>query len=77
MTYGGFKLYIFDVDGTLRWTRISGQRYPLAGDEWQLMPNVAEKLRAIPWASDAGPRFGIVSNQSGVGEGLLSRHEAA
>src|SRR5690606_38943475 len=44
--------------------------------DWSLMPNVAETLRAIPWRSGAGPWLGIVSNQSGVGENLLSERAA-
>ena len=65
------KLYIFDADGTLRWTRIAGQRYPLAPDEWALMPNVAEYLSAIAWSSN-GPWLAVASNQPAVGEGRLS-----
>lgn len=65
------KLYIFDADGTLRWTTVPGQKYPLQLDEWQLMPNVAERLRAIPF-SDDGPWLGIASNQNGVAAGELS-----
>lgn len=48
------RLCIFDVDGTLRWTTMPGQKHPLASHEWRLMPNVAERLSAIPW-SDTGP----------------------
>ena len=71
----GPKLYIFDVDGTLRWTRIQGQRYPLEPHEWSLMPNVADVLRSIPWSND-GPWLAFASNQPGVGAGLLSAREA-
>jgi len=69
------KLFIFDADGTLRWTHIAGQRYPLSGDEWSLMPNVEAIMRAIPWAEN-GPWLSVVSNQSGVGEGLLDAASA-
>jgi HAD superfamily hydrolase (TIGR01662 family) len=65
-------LYMFDVDGTLRWTTVPGQRFPLRSDEWRLMPNVAETLARI-WLDGPTPMIGICSNQSGVGEGQLSR----
>lgn len=69
------RLYIFDVDGTLRWTTVPGQKYPLRASEWRLMPNVAERLRAIPW-SPSGPWLGVASNQNGVAEGLLDERLA-
>jgi D-glycero-D-manno-heptose 1,7-bisphosphate phosphatase len=69
------RLFIFDVDGTLRWTHTPGQRYPLADGDWSLMPNVGEVLRAIPWSRE-GPWLGIASNQPAVGAGLLSEHQA-
>jgi D-glycero-D-manno-heptose 1,7-bisphosphate phosphatase len=69
------KLYIFDADGTLRWTRVPGQRFPLASDEWALLPNVAERLAEIRWSS-TGPWLAIASNQPAVGEGVLSERLA-
>jgi HAD superfamily hydrolase (TIGR01662 family) len=69
------RLLIFDADGTLRWTTVPGQRYPLGADEWRLMPGVAERLRAIPWSKD-GPWLAIASNQCGIGEGLIDRELA-
>lgn len=39
-------------------------------EEWELMPNVAAVLRAIPWGP--GLRLGVASNQHGVGLGQLS-----
>lgn len=69
------RLYIFDVDGTLRWTTVEGQKYPLAKDQWRLMPNVAARLAQIAW-SDSGPWLAVASNQTGVGEGLISRQLA-
>lgn len=65
------KLYIFDADGTLRWSVIPGRRYPLAAGEWQLMPGVAARLRSIPFARQ-GPFLAIASNQDGVARGELS-----
>ncbi len=65
------RLFIFDADGTLRWTTVPGQKYPLARHEWKLMPGVAEKLRAIPFGL-RGPWLAIASNQNGVAAGELS-----
>lgn len=69
------RLYIFDADGTLRWTTVPGQKYPLHSNQWQLMPNVSGRLRAIPWSA-SGPWLGIASNQNGVAAGELSNHMA-
>ena len=69
------RLYIFDADGTLRWTTVDGQKYPLRSSEWRLMPNVADRLSAIPWSPD-GPWLAIASNQNGVAEGLLDEATA-
>lgn len=64
------RLYIFDADDTLRRTLVPGQPCPRASGEWELLPGVAERLRAIPWGRAA--RLGIASNQDQVGYGLLS-----
>ena len=69
------KLYIFDVDGTLRWTRTPGQHCPFAADEWGLMPNVAQVLRAIPSTAES-PWLAIASDQPGVGDNIISREIA-
>lgn len=69
------KLFIFDVDGTLRWMHTPGRRYPLAVGDWSLMPNVAQVLRAIPWSAES-PWLGIASNQPGVGAGIVSEAQA-
>jgi D-glycero-D-manno-heptose 1,7-bisphosphate phosphatase len=72
---GSVKLYVFDADGTLRWTAIPGRKYPLASSEWRLMPGVAARLRAIPWSAE-GPWLAIASNQNGVAAGELSEEHA-
>jgi histidinol phosphatase-like enzyme len=69
------RLYIFDLDGTLRWTTTPGARYPRRVDEWRLMPGVAERLSSIPWSA-SGPWLAIASNQCGTGEGHLGRETA-
>ena len=69
------RLYIFDADGTLRWTTVPGQKYPLHPDEWRLMPNVPERLGAIAWSA-GGPWLAIASNQNGIAEGLLTETAA-
>ncbi len=69
------RLYIFDADGTLRWTTIPGQPCPNGPGEWQLMPGVRQKLRLIQWGlHDA--RLGIASNQGGVAAGFMTREVA-
>lgn len=75
MTDAAPDLYIFDLDGTLRWTARPGARYPLVDDEWHLMPGVAARLSAIPW-STRGPWLATASNQCGVGEGLIRAEDA-
>lgn len=69
------RLYIFDADGTLRWTTVEGQKYPTRSCEWQLMPNVKERLAAIPW-SPGGPWLAIASNQNAVADGILDESTA-
>lgn len=66
---------MFDADGTLRWTTTPGAKYPVRAGEWRLMPRVERTLRSIPWGDD-GPWLGVCSNQSGVGEGLLTSEAA-
>lgn len=68
------KLYIFDADGTLRWTRVPGQFCPYRPDEWALMPNVSRVLRDITRHGSA--RLAIASNQDPVAWGCLSRTAA-
>lgn len=69
------RLYIFDADGTLRWTTREGGRYPLHRAEWKLMPGVAETLARIPWSAE-GPWLAIASNQDGVPLGEISEEDA-
>jgi D-glycero-D-manno-heptose 1,7-bisphosphate phosphatase len=69
------RLYIFDADGTLRWSMPPGRKYPLASGEWRLMPGVAERLRKIPWSPE-GPWLAIASNQNGVAAGELTEETA-
>jgi D-glycero-D-manno-heptose 1,7-bisphosphate phosphatase len=67
----GVRLYIFDADGTLRRTRVPGQPCPRDTDEWELLPDVAPRLRDIRWGDD-GARLGIASNQDQVAYGHLT-----
>lgn len=64
-----FKLIIFDMDGTLRRCTIEGQPCPNGPDEWELMPNVKERLAEIDWSEI---RIGVASNQAGVAFGYIS-----
>lgn len=69
------RLYIFDADGTLRYTTVPGQPCPNRPGEWALLPGVRERLAQIDWGP-AGARFGVASNQGGVGLGYLTREAA-
>ena len=69
------KLYIFDADGTLRRSTVPGQPCPNAPGDWELMPGVRERLAKIEWGPEKA-RFGIASNQGGVGMGYLTRETA-
>lgn len=66
------KLIIFDADGTLRRCTVPGQPCPNKADEWEVIPGVKEKIAALPEKM----RFAIVSNQGGVGLGLMTDLEA-
>ncbi len=63
------RLYIFDADGTLRRTTVEGLPCPNRPGEWELIPGVRERLSLIDWNE---ARFGVASNQGGVGLGYLS-----
>jgi D-glycero-D-manno-heptose 1,7-bisphosphate phosphatase len=65
------KLYIFDADGTLRRTTVEGQPCPNKPGEWEVIPGVRERLSEIDWGM-SGARFGIASNQGGVGMGYMT-----
>jgi D-glycero-D-manno-heptose 1,7-bisphosphate phosphatase len=66
-----FRLYIFDADGTLRRTTVEGLPCPNRPGEWEIIPGVRERLSQIRWG-EGGARFGVASNQGGVGVGYLS-----
>src|SRR3954469_23765035 len=65
------RLIIFDADGTLRRTTVEGLPCPNRPGEWELIPGVRERLGEIDWGA-GGARFGVASNQGGVGVGYLS-----
>lgn len=65
------RLYIFDADGTLRRTTVEGLPCPNQPGEWEIIPGVRERLSQIRWG-EGGARFGVASNQGGVGLGYLS-----
>lgn len=64
------RLIIFDADDTLRRTLVPGQPCPRAPGEWELLPGVAERMRAIRWGA-SGTLLGIASNQDQVAYGLV------
>ncbi len=58
------RFVFLDRDGTL--VRDTG--YPHRREDYELLPGVIEGLQAL---TDAGFRFAIVTNQSGIGRGLF------
>lgn len=75
-----YRLYIFDADWTLRWCTVPGQPCPNNNDEWELYPDVIEKLASIQWgngvAGKTGPYLAVASNQSGVQYGYTTEGKA-
>ena len=65
------KLYVFDADGTLRRTTVPGLHCPNKPGEWELIPGVRERLARIEWG-EGGARFGVATNQGGVGLGYMT-----
>src|ERR687884_13668 len=65
------KLYVFDADGTLRRTTVPGLPCPNGPGDWELIPGVRERLARIDWGA-GGARFGVATNQGGVGLGYLT-----
>ncbi len=66
-----FKLYVFDADGTLRRSTVPGKPWPNRRGEWELIPGVRRRLAEINWGPE-GARFGVATNQGGVGLGYLT-----
>lgn len=68
-----YRLFIFDADGTLRRTTVSGKPCPHGPGEWELMPGVQETLSRIPWGRPrGGPQIGLASNQDQIAYGHLT-----
>jgi D-glycero-D-manno-heptose 1,7-bisphosphate phosphatase len=65
------KLYVFDADGTLRRTTVPGLPCPNRPGQWELVPGVRERLARTEWG-EGGARFGVASNQGGVGVGYMT-----
>jgi D-glycero-D-manno-heptose 1,7-bisphosphate phosphatase len=70
--FEGFRLVIFDADDTLRRTTTPGKPCPHRPDEWELLPNVRDRLSSTRWGQAGGPCLGLASNQDQVGYGQLS-----
>lgn len=70
------KLLIFDADGTLRRSTVPNQPTPNKDGEWEVLPNVKEKLQKI-LSERADVILAIASNQGGIELGYLSREQAA
>jgi D-glycero-D-manno-heptose 1,7-bisphosphate phosphatase len=50
---------------------VPGLPCPNAPGEWELIPGVKERLARVRWG-EGGARFGVATNQGGVGLGYLS-----
>src|SRR6476620_4252107 len=72
---GGIQVIAFDADGTLRRSTVDAQPCPNAPEEWVLIPGVADAVACLRERYPA-LRFGIASNQGGIGLGFLSREVA-
>lgn len=66
------KALILDYDGTLRHTK-SGNKYPLDSEDISIYPN---RKKVLQQYIDNGYLLLGVSNQSGVGKGILSKKTA-
>ncbi|MFX1253761.1 MAG: HAD-IIIA family hydrolase [Promethearchaeota archaeon] len=66
------KAIIFDYDGTLRISK-SGEKFPLSPDDVEILPN---RPGVIQKYQKAGYLLLGVSNQSGIGKGLLTSDQA-
>jgi D-glycero-D-manno-heptose 1,7-bisphosphate phosphatase len=64
-----YTLIAFDVDGTLRRCTVPGQPCPNRPGEWDLLPNVRERIAAL----GDGVAVAMITNQGGVGLGHLTR----
>lgn len=69
----GVRLLVFDADETLRRSTVPGQPCPRAENEWELLPDVRNRLAGIDWTT---LRFGVASNQDQVGYGLVTAQMA-
>jgi histidinol-phosphate phosphatase family protein len=70
MAAGDCAAVLVDRDGTV----IEDVGYPREPERVALLPGAAEALRAF---AAAGLKVVVVSNQSGIGRGLITRAEAA
>ncbi len=66
------KAVIFDYDGTLRVSK-SGEKFPQSPDDVEILPNRSEVLRK--YQQDGYLLLGV-SNQSGIGKGVLTSAQA-
>lgn len=66
------RLIIFDADDTLRRTTVPGQPCPHEPHQWELLPGVSARLRAL----DPSILLAVASNQDHVGYGHLTAEQA-
>lgn len=69
-----YKALVFDVDGTLRGCTVEGQPCPNNQEESYILPHVQETLRF--YTENRDMRFGLITNQGGIGAGFLTFNTA-
>lgn len=75
MSFDDTDLYIFDADGTLRRCTVRNRPTPNDDNEWELLPNVKERVQKI-LSRRLDAVLAIASNQGGIELGYLSRRKA-
>jgi D-glycero-D-manno-heptose 1,7-bisphosphate phosphatase len=75
MSFDEIDLYIFDADGTLRRCTVRNRPTPHEDDEWELLPNVKERVQKI-LSRRPDVVLAIASNQGGIELGYLSKSKA-
>jgi len=66
------KAFFFDRDGVVNQVPQNGKRYIERWEEFHLMPGFVDVMRQV---SDAGFMSVVITNQRGVGRGIVSQEE--
>ena len=63
-----YKLFVFDLDGTLRYCKAHGGPCHNGPGEWAVYPDVSAVMAQYVWQFLA---LGVATNQAGIGLGLI------